>query len=197
MHEGDAKVAETPENPLKGLREYLKENQMTSVIARENGKGSTWTFSLHDERRVSGRITCNETYEFTLAGPDGSEEKIHKVNVNFFCSESDQVQVLKQVKQADKEKKGSEGPHFSPRYRHHVKNKSLYPLMNRQEVLFFTLLGGEVLRGVIKEFSRFEINLHMKRGVPVIILRHSILDVRDKKNQCFLKKVVEKTGKFW
>ena len=32
-------------------------------------------------------------------------------------------------------------------------------------------------------------------GVPVIILRHSILDVRDKKNQCFLKKVVEKKVK--
>jgi sRNA-binding regulator protein Hfq len=197
MKEKTPPPAESSEGPLKGLKEYLGEYQMDSVFVREEGMDDPWTFFLHDGGQVTGRIAANEAYEFQRVGADGSQEKTHKVKVNFLCRESDQGEVLKQMKRAEKVNAEAEGPHFCPRYRHHIKNKSLYPLMNRKEVLFFTLLGGEVLRGVVQGFSRFEIFLRMKRGIPVVILRHAVLDVRDKRNQSYLKKAVEKTGKYW
>ena len=63
--------------------------------------------------------------------------------------------------------------------------------------LFFTLLGGNVLRGIITGFSRYEINLSMKGGVPVVIMRHAVFDVKDKKDRSFLKKEVEKSRQYW
>ncbi len=46
---------------------------------------------------------------------------------------------------------------------------------------------------MIGSFSRYEIVLNMKGGLPVTILRHGVLDVRNKKGRCFLKSVQEKS----
>ena len=187
---------ETQENPTGGLQEYLKAHQKDSIFERECGKETLWYLFLHDGRELVGRIRNNEIFEFDLSMEDGNSEKIHKVNVNFVCPASFQEEIHKQMKRNEAVAEKAEGPHFSTRYRHHIKNKSLYPLMNRREVLFFTMLKGEVLRGVVSAFSRYEIDLSLKRGVPVVLLRHAVFDVRDKKNRCYLKKVVEKTGQY-
>ena len=74
-----------------------------------------------------------------------------------------------------------------PAARHHVKNKSLFVLMQDREVVFFTLLEGEVIRGVISAFSRYDITVNLKGGLPVVLLRHSIYDLRDKQGRYYLK----------
>ena len=63
--------------------------------------------------------------------------------------------------------------------------------MKDKEVVFFTLLEGEIIRGLITGFSRYEITMSLKNGNPVTILRHSIYDLRNKKGRCFLKKFQE------
>jgi sRNA-binding regulator protein Hfq len=85
---------------------------------------------------------------------------------------------------------------YSTKGRHFIKNKSLYPLMLDREVLFITLLEGEILRGVIQAFNRYEIQLSLKTGLPVTILRHALYDVRNKKGRSFLKSV-QNTQKDW
>jgi hypothetical protein len=82
-------------------------------------------------------------------------------------------------------------PIVSPKERHHIKNKTLFPLMQDREVLFFTLLEGEIIRGLVAAFSRYDLTVSLKGGIPVTVLRHSILDVRDKKGRCYLKTHVE------
>jgi hypothetical protein len=37
----------------------------------------------------------------------------------------------------------------------------------------------------------------MKGGVPVVLLRHAVFDVKDKKGRSYLKEAVEKSGKYW
>jgi sRNA-binding regulator protein Hfq len=196
---GQSKAASqgTEEEPLRGIREYLEEHQGDSLFEREKGKGTSWCIFLHGDGERIGQIDQNEAFEFQFRGPDGSQEKIHKVKVNFVCRESDRDEVVKQLKRDETVAKKTEGPHFLPRFRHHIKNKSLFPLMNRREVLFFTLMNGEVLRGIVQGFSKYEIYLNLKRGTPVAILRHAVVDVRDKKDRSFLKKAVEKSGEYW
>jgi len=187
--------APPPQNPLDGLKEYLEGHQQDSVFERE--KETVLCLFLHGGRELVGRIEVNEPYEIQFLTGEGVPEKIHKVQVNFLCAEGDRQEVLKQIKRGEPAGKKPVGPHYLPRFRHHIKNKSLYPLMNRREVLYFTLLNGEVLRGIVSGFSRYEINLNLKRGVPVVILRHAVAEVRDKKDRSFLKKAVEKTRKYW
>ena len=77
-------------------------------------------------------------------------------------------------------------PIIQPKGRYFVKNKSLFPLIKQQEVVFFTLLEGEVLRGIIAGFSRYDITI-LDQGIPIVILRHSIYDLRNEAGGCFLK----------
>jgi sRNA-binding regulator protein Hfq len=182
---------------LAGLQDYLKAHQKDSVFDREAGKESSWCLFLHGDQRKEGKIQSDQTYEIDLVTQGGVVEKIHKVNVKMLCEASKEEEVLGRLKTNEALKGAPEGPHFGPRYRHHIKNKSLFPLMNRKEVLFFTTLEGEVLRGVVTGFSRFEILLSMKGGVSVVLLRHAIFDVRDTKGRSYSKEAVEKTGKYW
>ena len=55
-------------------------------------------------------------------------------------------------------------------------------------MVFFTLLEGEILRGLITAFSRYDINLNLKGGLPLVILRHSVHELRNKKGRSFLKR---------
>jgi sRNA-binding regulator protein Hfq len=184
-------------DPLTGLDDYLKAHQMDSVFSKEAGREATWCLFLHGNERRRGRIESNETYEINFITQEGVAEKIHKVKVKFVCEASREEEVCKRMGTEESVRGSPQGPHFGPAYRHHIKNKTLYPLMNRKEVLFFTTLEGEVLRGVVAGFSRFEIYLRMKGGVPAVLLRHAVFDVRDKKGQSFLKEAVEKRGKYW
>lgn len=185
------------QDPLAGLPDYLEAHQKDSIFQREAGKESSWCLFLHGNQRKTGKIQSDETYEIELVMQDGSVEKVHKVNVKMLCEASKEEEVLGRLKTNEALKEAPEGPHFGPRYRHHIKNKTLFPLMNRREVLFFSTLEGEVLRGVVTGFSRFEIDISMKGGVSVVLLRHAVFDVRDKKGRSFSKEAVEKTGRYW
>jgi hypothetical protein len=78
-------------------------------------------------------------------------------------------------------------PIYAPAERYIVKNKTLFPLMKEREVVFCTLLEGEVIRGIIADFSRYDLTIHAKGGLPIVILRHSIYDLRNKQGRCLLK----------
>jgi sRNA-binding regulator protein Hfq len=190
-------VQHAEEDPLAGLPDYLAGHQLESVFGREAGRDTSWCLFLHGDERKKGKIKNDEKYEIDFLTEQDVIERIHKVNVKFLCEASVEEEVLRRLRTNEAMKQAPEGPHFGPRYRHHIKNKTLYPLMNRKEVLFFTTLEGEVLRGVITGFSRFEIGLSMKGGVSVVLLRHALWDVRDKKERSYSKESVEKTGKYW
>ena len=72
-----------------------------------------------------------------------------------------------------------------------MKNKSLFPLMKEKEVLFFTLLEGEIIRGIIADFSRYDITVSLKGARLVTILRHAIYDIRNKEGRSFLRSFQE------
>ena len=82
-------------------------------------------------------------------------------------------------------------PIIFPKDRHHIKNKTLFPLMQQREVLFFTLLEGEIVRGVLLAFSRYDLTIGLKGGIPVVVMRHGVRDVRDKQGRCYLKSHIE------
>ena len=68
--------------------------------------------------------------------------------------------------------------------------------MHEKKVVFFTLLEGEIIRGIIADFSRYDITVNLKGGIPVTILRPAVYDIRDKEGRCFLKSLQE-TKRDW
>ena len=177
---------------LLGLQEYLEAAYRTSVFQEAVLSGQSWELHLHEARIVTARITEDLKYDIKARIEGQADELLPKLRIKVLYPADLADSIRPHIKLNEKVRDSAMEPVQSPGKRHHIKNKSLFPLMKDRTVVFFTLLEGETLKGIISGFSRYEISLNLKGGIPVTVLRHSILDLRDKKGRCFLKSFQEK-----
>jgi hypothetical protein len=173
------------------LNRYLEDNYNKSVFDAALGDPSPWVYHLHDRRIVHARTVSDSTYRVVLSVDGQPEKEIEKTSIKLLYPASYAQVAEKLIKSDPKIKANPLAPIIYPKARHHIKNKTLFPLMQQREVLFFTLLEGEIVRGLILAFSRFDLTIGLKGGIPIVVLRHGILDVRDKKGRCYLKSHVQ------
>ncbi len=179
--------------PLAGFKKHLETNYGKSVFDEATSHREIFNFYCHSNESFNANVKENMKYDVLLKIEGSGEEKlVKKHDIKFLHSEQVTDSVSSQLKIDPLVKKMRLEPTENLALRNHVKNKSLYVLMNEREVLFFTLMEGEQLRGIIQDFSRYEITLLLKGGVPVTVFRHSIYDLRNKKGRCFLKRFQEK-----
>ena len=181
---------------LSGLQEYLDEKYRISIFDEALTSERPWEFHIHSHRIIKARIVQNLTYDLKISVDGSVDEILSKTDVKLLYPKDLSETVKKLLKTNKKVRDLRLEPIISPAKRYHIKNKSLFPLMKEKEVLFFTLLEGEIIRGIVADFSRYEITVNLKGGLPVTILRHSIYDLRDKKGWCFLKSFQE-THRDW
>lgn len=176
---------------LLGLQEYLDESYNTTVFDQAFESQEPWEFHLHNHRIIRSKVQENLRYDLRLSAEETGEELLPKTDVKLLypADLSDSVRPL--LKTDKKVRNLGLEPIISPRMRHHIKNKSLFPLIKDRRVLFFTLMEGEIIKGLVTGFTRYEITVSLKGGIPVYILRHSVYDLRDKNGRCFLKSFQE------
>jgi sRNA-binding regulator protein Hfq len=176
---------------LRGFKDYLTSHDAHSTFDELLASGEMSNFHVHPERVISANVASVEPYLVTLAPENGEPETLSKHNIHFFYAHARAANVAKLVKPDKEVQSLNLAPSLSYRVRRLVKNKTLFPLKEERVVLFFTLIDGSVIRGLITDFSRYEIQVSMKGGVPVTLLRHSLYDLRDKEGICYLKPVQE------
>jgi len=181
---------------LSGLKEYLHENYNNSIFDKALDSKKFWDISLHEHRKIKAKVLENQKYDIKVKIDDKVEEIIPKVHVKFLCLSEISASVTPLIKVDNKIKELKFSPILSPSNRYYIKNKSLFPPRKERKVVFFTLLEGEIIRGIISEFTMYDITIHLKGGIPLTILRHSIYDLRDKKGRCFLKSF-QQNSKDW
>ena len=172
---------------ISGLQEYLGEKYHISIFDEALASGQPWKLHINSHRIIKARIVENPRYDLKISIDGSGDEVLPKTDVKLLYHEDLSEAVTKLLKTDKKVRELGLNPIISPGKRYHVKNKSLFPLMKEKEVLFFTLLEGEIIMGIVADFSRYEITVKLKAGLPVTILRHSIYDLRDKKGRCYLK----------
>lgn len=173
---------------LSGLTEYKKKNLKKSIFDTALQSKSLWCFHMHGNKTVHAQVVENGIYDIKLDMEGKGEEVVEKTSVKFLYPVDMQEKILKLIKKKDKKtEKLKLEPILRLCERHFVKNKTLYPLMKKREVVFFTLLEGEIIRGVILDFSMYDITVGLKGGIPLTLLRHSLYDLRNKEGRCFLK----------
>jgi len=172
---------------LAGLNDYLLKNYRHSTFEEAVSSGALYCLHLHGHTTVQGTVAENKPYEVVVSAVDGTRHELPKTSVKMLYPAELEGRVQAHLKIDENVQACNLEPIVSAKQRHFIKNKSIFPLMRTQEVLFITLLEGEILRGIIDSFSRYEITLALKDGTPVVILRHAILDVRNKQGRCFLK----------
>jgi hypothetical protein len=172
---------------LQGLKDYLHTSYDHSVFTQALDSHQTWTLHVHGHRIVQASIVENLTYDLKVDVVGEGRQELPKIQVKFLYPTDVAAAVTPLVKTDKKIQALGLQPILPPGERYFVKNKTLFPLMQDKQVVFFTLLEGEVIRGIIADFSRYEITVHLKGGIPVVLLRHSIYDTRTKNGRCLLK----------
>jgi hypothetical protein len=172
---------------LLGYKEYLDVAYRRSVFEQALASQQPWELHLHGQRVIRARVVENSTYELKLAITDQGEEVLPKIQVKLLYLAERSAAVRPLLKGDKKIQALGLSPLITWKERHFVKNKTLFPFMKESQVVFFTLLEGEIIRGLIVEFSQYDITVNLKGGVPVVLLRHSIYDMRNKEGRCLLK----------
>jgi len=181
---------------IEGLDAYLEKHYGQSIFSQNIASDTAFVIKIHGHETRNGRIVADKTYDVVIDDGSGTLETIPKVHIKYLYNAAAAAAVAPLLKMDASVKAQGLAPIYAPRDRHFIKNKSLFPLMQEKRVLFFTLLEGEVLRGIIGGFNRYEITLLLKGGHPIVILRHAVYDLRDKKMHCFLKSFQE-TSRDW
>lgn len=172
---------------ISGFQEYLDQNYATSVFDEACESKQPWEFHLHGHHIIRAEIFKNLVYDLKIKSHDTEESVLSKTDVKILYPLDISEKIRPLIKKDPKISKLSLEPIIAPGLRHHIKNKSLFPLMKERQVVFFTLLEGEIIKGLITGFSRYEIKCSLKGGLPVSILRHAVYDLRDKRGRSFLK----------
>ncbi len=172
---------------LAGFRDYLNAAYEQSVFDRALAAQDLWECHLHTHRMERLRVTANLTHDLQVDVEGEGPEDLPKLNVKLLYPAAQAAAVAPLIKFDPRLRAQGLRPFLSPAARHHVKNKSLFVLMKDRDVVFFTLLQGEIVRGLISDFSRYDITVNVKGGLPVVVLRHSIYDLRNKQGRCYLK----------
>ena len=172
---------------LLGLREYLNDFYSTSIFDQAIASKKLWNLHVHDHSLIKAQITQDLKYDLHIKIDGKIEKVLPKISIKLVYPDSQSEPVKPLLKKDNKVKKLAMEPIMAPKDRYHIKNKTLFPLMKERTVVFFTLLEGEIIRGLIVGFCRYEITVDLKGAIPITILRHSIYDMRDKKGRCFLK----------
>jgi hypothetical protein len=181
---------------LKGFREYLDDNYVYSIFDTALNQQDYWTFHLHEHQLLSAKVTQNLIYDVELSDRNQLVRTIPKTEIKLLYPSDLSSTIKKNIKSDKNVKKLNLQPIISARPRYHIKNKTLYVLMKERQVIYFTLLEGEILRGLIAAFTRYDITVHLKGGIPVTLMRHSIYDLKDKRNRCYLK-IHQETCRDW
>ena len=181
---------------LEGFKDYLDENYTNSIFNLALESKEYWTVYLHGHNILTAKVTQNFIYEVELTDENMVSQTIPKTRIKALHPIELNPLIKKKIKSDPKVKKLNLEPIVTARPRHHIKNKTLFVLMKEREVVFFTLLEGEIIRGLIGAFTRYDITVHLKGGIPVSLLRHSVYDLRDKKNRCYLK-TFQETHRDW
>lgn len=177
---------------LLGLKEYLDEKYNASVFDEAMASGKPWEFHLHDRRTITATVLENRKWDATVQIIGQTKKELQKIQVKLLYP-ADLNESIKPLIKIDKQVEAlGLSAILAPGKRSFVKNKSLFPLMKEKEVLFFTLLEGEMIRGIVSDFSRYEIAVSLKGGRPVTILRHAVYNVKNKDGRSFLKSFQEK-----
>lgn len=137
--------------------------------------GPSVAIQLHD-RVVKGVVTALEPYTFTIGEGDAAEE-VHKLEAKYGYAPGAWKAVKKAVR-SDKKADGEARPATRPQDRYSCSDKRLFGYLDRRDEVQISLLDGDVLKGVLTWFGRYEFGLMVKGDVEVTVFRHALRSIK-------------------
>ncbi len=172
---------------LRGLQEYLKENYSKDFFDEFYETGEPLILHLHGPRILKGKIVENLSFDLKIRDEASQVQQIPKIEIKFYYPRALEEKVKPKIGNNEKIRALNFKPILKPDKRFHIKNKTLYPMMMLRQPIILTLLEGEILKGLIRDFTIFEILLEIENNVVVHVLRHSVYRCEDENKRNLLK----------
>lgn len=138
--------------------------------------GRPVTLGLHGKRVVTGQIQEATAYSllFRHERADGEPEEIHKLQVKYAYAPDDWKRAKKAMKIDKALAAIPREPVVRPQDRYGCSDRRLFTYLDKEQDITVTLLEGEILRGRVTWFSRYEIGLEIRGEAEIGVFRHAL-----------------------
>lgn len=139
--------------------------------------GNTLTLARFGENAAAFEVVSVDAYQANLTAEDGTAVEAHKLSLKYGYAPDAWKKVRKALKK-DKRLAAKElVPAKQPQDRYTCSDKRLFGYVDSGSEVQATLVDGDILKGVVQWFSRYEFGLLVKGDVEVTVFRHALHDL--------------------
>lgn len=161
------------------MQSHREENRLRSCLEQAKESGESVAIAIHGKSKVIGTVIEVAPYSVTMRTDEGEERELHKLQLKYAWAPDDWKRVRKGVRNDKSRSRDPLPPIERPQDRYTCSDKRLFRYMDDEAVVQATLLEGEVLRGTVAWFGRYEFGLTLKGDVEVTVFRHALHELTD------------------
>ena len=163
-------------------RRHLPPGLLTQIRAESHGrayvqkqirKKTPMVFELYGEH-IEGIISRRLTYALAVASVNGEVHHLEKLNIKYMYKQAEMSQVVQDI-EVDTDLKAQNLisiVHRSERFQ--VDDRVLVRCCKEKIPVRLTLRGGEVITGIIRWFSQYDMKVLLAHGGNVVVFRHGL-----------------------
>lgn len=161
------------------MQAHRDENRLRSCLDDAKESGETLVIAIHGKTKVTGTVVEVAPYSVTVQPEEGEAVEIHKLQLKYAWSPEDWKRVRKGVRMDKSLSKEPKSPIERPQDRYTCSDKRLFRYLDDEIMVQATLLEGELIRGTLTWFGRYEFGLRLKSDVEITVFRHALHDLTD------------------
>ncbi len=106
-------------------------------------------------------------------------EEIHKLQIKYAHSPEVWKGAKKAIRSDKVVAKSPSEPQARPQDRYSCSDRRLFLYVDNKSEIAVTLIEGEVLRGVVTWFGRYEFCIQSRKGVEIVVFRHALHHIEE------------------
>lgn len=139
--------------------------------------GEKLALARFGEDTVTATVQSVDAYTATLELDDGEPIEAHKLSLKYGYDPDEWKKVRKASKKDKRVANQDMTPAKQPQDRYTCSDKRLFGYVDNGREVSVTLVDGEVFRGSVQWFSRYEFGLLLKGDVEITVFRHALQDL--------------------
>ena len=159
--------------PPELLTQIREESHGRAYIQKQIRKKTPMVFELYGES-IEGIISRRLTYSLVVVSVNGEVHHLEKLNIKYMYKRNEMSQVVQDIEvDAGLKAQGLISiVHRSERFQ--VDDRVLVRCRKEKIPVRLTLRGGEIITGVIRWFSQYDMKMLLAHGGNVIVFRHGL-----------------------
>lgn len=155
------------------LNQIRAESHGRAYVQKQIRKKTPMVFELYGEH-VEGIISRRLTYALAVESLDGEVHHLEKLSIKYMYKQDEMSQVVQDIEIDAGLKMQNLEPIAHKSERFQVNDRVLARCRREDIPARLTLRGGEIIMGLIRWFSQYEIKILLAHGGNVIVFRHGL-----------------------